>query len=280
MNPVQFLKRSAPRLLVATTLLAGAVLLQTTAGAVDVGGGYRLTVTADDSTHTVGSTNARFDVLLEVEDPQVQDQFDPAAGTEVTLRFQGVGDIIDVEAGTVTETLPIEAGDPQFICTTDAAGLCTLQVTSDEEGTSTLTAGFYFPVITPAQIDPDPDLEDADDIEWDGSYNDDNDVVGASTTPFTNTNNNTDNDPVQQVAGNNDPARPQPEQPQTPLVVAGETTSQPAPAAPAEDISPVALDTLPRTGTAARQMTMVGGLLLIAGGVASLIGRRRKANTA
>ena len=79
-------------------------------------------------------------------------------------------------------------------------------------------------------------------------------------------------EPEAVVAGENNPLSPEPVAVDPPVVVAEVDAPAPAPA-----VDPVDLDTLPHTGAAARQMTFLGGLLLIAGGTASLISRCRRA---
>jgi LPXTG-motif cell wall-anchored protein len=115
----------------------------------------------------------------------------------------------------------------------------------------------------------------------DDGDNDYNDYPGDSDfdfdTPFDNASDNAGSDnpaPAVQVAGTSEPAvQPAGGDP------AAAVLSDAAPA-PAPEAAPVAADSLPRTGSASRQLTMVAGLLLITGGVASLIGRRRKATSA
>lgn len=51
-----------------------------------------------------------------------------------------------------------------------------------------------------------------------------------------------------------------------------------APAVPGAQ--PAALDTLPRTGSRAGDVTVLGGFLLVVGGLAFLAGRRRRGEAA
>jgi LPXTG-motif cell wall-anchored protein len=113
-------------------------------------------------------------------------------------------------------------------------------------------------------------VEESDDDPYDTYDDDPGDPDFVFQTPFENA---TSNPTPVEVAATTQPAvTQQPEQAQAPAVVLNET-AQPAPG----DAAPAVLAELPRTGSSARQATLVGGLLLITGGVASLIGRRRKA---
>ena len=79
-----------------------------------------------------------------------------------------------------------------------------------------------------------------------------------------------DPDPAAVVAGNNEVPSVQP----APQAVSPEAVSPPQPA------EPIALEQLPRTGNGLDRVTMFGGLMLLAGGMAVMTGRRRKAHKA
>jgi Gram positive anchor. len=123
-------------------------------------------------------------------------------------------------------------------------------------------------------INEEVDSDDDDDSDDDSDgYDYDSDPGDFDfDTPFENS--DSDPDPVE-VADTTQPVVEQ----------AGEVAQAPAvlsevQPAPAGDVAPQALAELPRTGAASRQLTFVAGLLLIAGGTASLFGRRRKATQA
>jgi LPXTG-motif cell wall-anchored protein len=203
-------------------------------------------------------------------------------------------------------TVAVEGGDPVFSIDGPDAFADEIEVDEDDPVTlEDVAAGAY----TITLIDPDDVVVDAIDCDPEGTdvdladgsvtvevgegedvvctftisaaddsdpYDTYDDDLGDSgfdfDTPFVDAD---DPAPVEVAATSQPVVAQQPAQPEVPVVVAGEVVPAAAP-----DAAPVALAELPRTGSRTHQMTMVGGVLLIAGGVASLIGRRRKAASA
>ncbi|MGH9042048.1 MAG: Calx-beta domain-containing protein, partial [Acidimicrobiia bacterium] len=277
----------------------------TTAGTATAGADFADTdITV---TFLAGQTTAEVTIPI-LDDPDVEADetvalalLNAGGGAELGAPITATLTIVDVAGGGgASLTIAVEGGDPTF--TIDGPVDDTVVVDPGEAVTLTdLPAGAYtITLVDPDDIvvdaidcDPEELAVDLDDravtinvapgvdtsclftISDDGDYEDypgDDDFD--FDTPF---DNGDDTDPGTDTAAVNPP--------QSEPAVAGDQLgtagTNPGPAAdPANDGSlPTALDTLPRTGLAGG-LTLAGTLLLTAGALATLLGRRRRTNQA
>jgi LPXTG-motif cell wall-anchored protein len=272
---MQFLKRSTPRVLVAASLMAG--LVATVAGPVAAQEPPTFTIIKDtrpdqsqDFTFTAtGPIPAQLgDGIFQLDDDGSELNGLPSVAT-FPLPPNPEGSGLDPYVITEEQVDGFELTDIECTLNGEPQDLDDIAVLNDEDELIGITGRLDLDdaaVCTFVNEEADGDSDPYD------TYGDDpGDPDFDFETPFQ----NADSDPdVVQVAGTSLPAVTQ--QPEAAAVVLNDT----APATPQGDIAPVALTELPRTGSGARQTTMVGGLLLALGGIATLAGRRREANQA
>lgn len=268
MTPMQFLKRSTPRVILVASVLSGLVA---TAGPAAAQEPPTLTIIKD--TRPDQSQDFTFDA----SGPGLD------ADTSFTLDDDGnEGNALPSSEELVLTANPVGSDLPPYVITEDEVdGFdlsdidCTLNGVALDLSDIDVRAGGELSGVT-LRLDEDDvavctfiNVEESDADPYDTYDDDPGDPAFQFVAPFETS---TTNPAPVEVAGTTQPAVTQQPETQAPAVVLNET-AQPAPA----DAAPVALAELPRTGSSARQATLVGGLLLITGGVASLIGRRRKA---
>ncbi len=271
MTPWQLVKHS-PRVLVAASLMAGFVATAQPAVAQEP---PTFTIVKDaqpdsaqDFTFTATGPAIPGDGLFQLDDDGVEDNALPSSLT-FTLVPNPEGSGLDPYVITEELVDGWELDDIECTLNGEAQDLDDIAVFDGDElvGVSGRLDLDDAAVCTFINVAADDDDDNGyDDYPGDSDFDFD--------TPFDTTDD--DADPVEVAATSQPVVAQQPVQPEIPVVVAGVGI----PAAAPVDAAPVVLTELPRTGSGARQMTMVGGLFLIAGGVASLIGRRRKATQA
>ena len=270
MTPMQFLKRSAPRAILAASLLSGFVATAKPAAAQDL---PTFTIIKDtqpnqgqDFTFTASGPNLPGDGIFVLDDDGVENNALPSSQT-FTLAPNPEGSELGPYVITEEQVDGFELTEINCTLNGEPQDLSDIQVLNDEDELIGITGRLDLDDVAVCSFVN----EEEDDSDPYDTYDDDpGDPDFDFDTPFENSTN--DPAPVP-VATTTQPVVTQ--QPEIPVVVAGEG----APAVPV-DAAPVVLAELPRTGSGARQMTLVGGLLLIAGGAASLIGRRRRATQA
>lgn len=92
---------------------------------------YALTMN-EDAVNPIGTTHT-FTATLTTD---TGDGFGPAAGEELTFSIEGVGEVIEVEDGTVDDD------GRGGTCTTDVDGTCDIVIASDQQGATTVTATY------------------------------------------------------------------------------------------------------------------------------------------
>jgi LPXTG-motif cell wall-anchored protein len=272
-TPLQFLKRSTAPVIMAASIVSGLVATALPAAAQEL---PTFTIVKDtqpdqgeDFTFNA-SPEIPGDGVFLLDDDGVEDNELPSSQTfTLAPNPEGSGldpyiiteELVDgFELSDIECTLNDEPLDLADIAVLDADGLIGISLRLELDDVAVCTF-----INVAAEVDDD----DGDDPDpYDGYDDDPGDPDFEFEAPFENA--DTDPDPVE-VAATSQPVVTQ--QPEVPAVVAGE-------GAPVSDAAPVVLAELPRTGAGARQATMVGGLLLILGGVASLAGRRRRAHQA
>jgi LPXTG-motif cell wall-anchored protein len=229
-------------------------------GAISLGAGETVTCTflnqadAGDLTVRVVGGDPTFTLTPAVVPPFTLDPGESISFTDLPTGAYTLT-MTDLEAGLVLDAIDC---DPEEISFSLAGRSVTFTIVDDASITCTFTV---------SGADDDDDYDTYDDDPGDADFDFD--------TPFD------DDDPAAavQVAGNNNSnqtSNQQPtEQPQGSLAILPETAAQPG-----QDTAPAALDTLPRTGSGAGGATVAGGLFLILGGLATVVGRRRQASQA
>ena len=204
------------------------------------------------------------DGIFQLDDDGVEDNTLPSSQT-FTLAPNPEGSGLDAYVITQALVDGFELTDIECTLNDEAQDLAGIAVLNDDDELIGISGRLELDDVavctfinTEADDDSDP---------YDGYDDDPGDPVFEFETPFE----NADSDPDPVEVATSQPVVTQ--QPEIPVVVAGE-------AAPAAEAAPLVLAELPRTGSGARQATMVAGLLLILGGVASLAGRRRKTHQA
>ncbi|HEY3239071.1 MAG TPA: LPXTG cell wall anchor domain-containing protein [Acidimicrobiia bacterium] len=273
MTPLRFLKRSAAPVIMAASIVSGLVA---TAHPAVAQVPPTFTIIKDtqpdqgqDFTFTASGPNLPGDGIFLLDDDGVEDNALPSSQT-FTLAPNPEGSGLDPYVITEELVDGFELTDIDCTLNGEPQDLADIQVLNDEDELIGISGRLDLDDVAVCTF---VNEEEADSDPYDTYDDDPGDRDFQFDTPFQ----NADNDPAPvEVAATSQPVvNQQPEQSQVPVVVAGEV----APALPA-DAAPVALTELPRTGSGTRGATMVGGLLLILGGVASLAGRRRKATQA
>jgi LPXTG-motif cell wall-anchored protein len=182
-------------------------------------------------------------------DPGESVTFDGLPAGEYTLTMT------DLEDGLVLDAIDCDPEEISFETVGDPS--VTFAVVDGAPITCTFTV---------SEVDDDDPYDTYDDDPGDSGFDFD--------TPFDNAGDPASPAPTGDVAAINAGVTQQPQPSGEQLAVAGDTASQPAPAG---DNAPTALDQLPRTGATVAPLTMLSGLLLILGGLTSVLGRRRKA---
>lgn len=203
-------------------------------------------------------------------------------GEEVDLALTGVGSILEVNGVAVV-------GNVQS-CTTNAAGQCTVLITSNDAGTSILTATFDAVVSNTSatftdsgeKIFKEPERprygDEPLDEEFDHPHNDYD--YGGDTDGVHNPHDDASSnagDPGTPAAGNSDSQAPSTQTAGNPLDLLADSLAQPAssPALEAAGTPAASGGELPRTGGWLRDETFLGLILLITGMMARGARRRR-----
>ncbi len=276
MTPMPFLKRSTPRVLVAASLMAG--LVATVAGPAAAQEPPTFTIIKDtrpdqgqDFTFTATGPIPQElgDEIFQLDDDGIEDNA-LASSLTVTLPPNPEGSGLDPYVITEEQVDGFELTDIECTLNGEPQDLADIAVLNDEDELIGISGRLD---LDDAALCTFINEEADDDSDPYDTYDDD---PGSSNFDFDSPFQNADSDPDPvDVAGTSQPVV----EPAGQVAAAPAVLSEVQPA-PQGDVAPVALAELPRTGSGARQMTFVGGLLLIAGGTASLVGRRRKATQA